>query len=427
MFKKVTREVTKKELIRITKVIKATKRFLAFIGMLGLLWNYVPWTYIEAQIEDNESNIVLDLPNSDTTLPDYPTTTDPDFDPSQVEIESEVMDERTETTKTFRKIDGTYEVAMYNDVVHYEENGEYKQVDNSLYENGNDFENTANKFKVKFPKKLDDNKQIKLSMDNYSIDWNVLNISESDIEYDDTEVTPNNIKELVNINQSILYRDILPNVDIEYILTGSKVKENIILNQYVEDFSMTFEYKVKDLEIIEDDDGNILFVNEYNEVIFTFSDLFMLDSELNESYDIEFDIIQTGNKTYEITVTPDDAWLETAVYPVKVDPSLKLSYVTTPGIRDKYVYGTSGKNSSASYLKVGYNSYNKYRSYIELNISNILDNSIVTYAHLNLNYYSGYNYCTYTCQVNIREVNDTVSFDSIAGQNLTQVNSDIID
>ena len=381
-------KVTNKGILAWVTILNRSRKVLTVLGVIAMIWGYVPWKQIQAEFADEPViEYVEQTPeqNQDVSLPDYPTTTDPDFDPSLVEIESEVTDERTETTKTFRKIDGTYELAMYNDVIHYFENGEYKQVDNSLVDIGNEYENLANKFKLKFPKKLDDNKQIKLSMDNYSIDWNVLNITSSDIEYDDTEITPNNIKELVNINQSILYRNIQPNVDIEYIITGSKVKENIILNQYISDFSMTFEYKLNDLEITEDEDGNIVFINDNNEVIFVFSDLFMTDNELNDSFDVEFSYIKTGNKTYEITITPSDDWLQSAVYPVYIDPSITDANVTM-SIYDTYVFedNPSTNYSTSDTIKIHKSTSGLYDAYglIKFDIPSELDDKILTYSYL---------------------------------------------
>lgn len=97
-----------------------------------------------------EENISL---NSDKKL-NYPTTTDSGFDASQVTIENEIISERTANTKTFKKLDGSYEVAIYNDVIHYFEGGQWKEIDNSLIEDGDSFETTANSFKLKFPKYL---------------------------------------------------------------------------------------------------------------------------------------------------------------------------------------------------------------------------------------------------------------------------------
>jgi hypothetical protein len=279
--------------------------------------------------DDNVSGNSADTVN-------YPTTTDSNFDASKIAIESEIISERTANTKTFRKVDGSYEVAIYNDVIHYYEDGQWKEVDNSLIDDGDSLENTANSFKLKFPKSLDDEKQIKLTFGDYSVDWNLLDIKSSTIDYHDSELTPSNIKEIVNTSQSIIYSDIQNNVDVEYIVSGSQVKENIILNKYIEDFSMTFEYKLKNLSLKEDYEGNIVFINDENEVVFTFSDFFMFDNKTNESNSIEYQLIETGNKTYEITITPNDEWLQTASYPVTIDPSIVLETNNT-NIRDKYV------------------------------------------------------------------------------------------
>ncbi len=243
------------------------KKVISVIMILFMVaGSVIPQKYTPVYAFDDEydESILTDEPIK------YPTTTDPDFDITQIAIENEVISERTASTKTFRKVDGTYEVAIYNDVVHFCEDDEWKQIDNSLNDLGDEYETKANSFKLKFPKYLDDNRQIKLTMGDYGIDWNVLDIISSAIEYDEKEIVPSNIKELTNINQSVLYSNIQNNVDIEYIVTGSKVKENIIINQYVKDFSMTFEYKLKGLTLKEDNEGNIAFVNDEDEVVFTF-------------------------------------------------------------------------------------------------------------------------------------------------------------
>ncbi len=416
--------------ILVTTILnRKLRKLLTVVALIGLLWSYVPWNQINAVTQGDVSiDMIQEDPNQMT---DYPTTTDPDFDQSQVEIDSEVEDGRTLSSKTFRKIDGTYEIAMYNDVIHYEDEGKLKNIDNSLTydENTNEYENKENILKLKFPKKLDDNKSIKLSMDKYSIDWNVININESDITFDDTIINPSNIKELANINQSVLYSNVQSNVNIEYILTGSKIKENIILNSYTPDFSMTFEYKLKDLSLIENEEGNILFINEDNEVIFTFSSLFMMDNELNDSLDIEYTLIDTGNKTYEITITPSDEWLQDASYPVKIDPSILVNGSTTPGIRDKYAWATKALEY-IDYLIVGKYGSLVYKSYIEVDTSSIPENAIVTYSHLQLRTYNNdsYNKCDiFSCQINLRQVNDTSDWSDIRNTSFNDVDSFIED
>ncbi len=51
-----------------------------------------------------------------------------------------------------------------------------------------------------------------------------------------------------------------------YIIKGQKIKENIILNRYIENFSVKYNFKVKDL-VLKELDGEFVFVNELDEVI----------------------------------------------------------------------------------------------------------------------------------------------------------------
>ena len=76
--------------------------------------------------------------NTPTDLKDdilYSTTDNREFNPSDVGIDFELEDKRTLNSKTFKKLDGTYEVVMYDCNVHYKENGRLKDIDNSLVHN----------------------------------------------------------------------------------------------------------------------------------------------------------------------------------------------------------------------------------------------------------------------------------------------------
>lgn len=422
MFKK--RAINDHKILVLVRLLDASKKFLIFLALFGQVWSLVPWSSFH-------TNAITVEPQETTTysFQDYPTTTDPNFDASKVEVDTEVISKRTESSKTFRKIDGTYEVAMYNTPIHYQNEGEWKQIDNSLNDLGDELENKDNKFKVKFPKLIDDNKSIKLTLDKYRMDWNILDINTSSIRYDTSTIEPNNIRELIHVNQPIMYQQILQDVDIEYILTGNRIKENIILNQYIENFDLTFEYKLNDMSMIQDENESILFLNEEDEIVFSFDELYMIDDELNESSDVAYELTYLGNKVYQITIIPSDDWLETAVYPVKIDPSLVINGSDNPGIRDKYVT-PSAVYEARSYLMVGKNSTTTYKSYIEISTAEIPEDAIVSYAHLQLRTYYGtaYNHCDYlSCQINLKKVNYTSSWASITRTTFSDVNAFIED
>ena len=56
---------------------------------------------------------------------------------SEIPLDVEIESLRTTDQKVFKKIDGTYEVAIYPDTVHYLKDGAFIDIDNTLVESGN--------------------------------------------------------------------------------------------------------------------------------------------------------------------------------------------------------------------------------------------------------------------------------------------------
>ena len=279
----------------------------------------------------------------------YPTTTDKNFDNSSIALLGEVESLRTENTKTFQRVDGSFVVAMYSDTVHYQKDGKWENINNSLkYDTSDDsYTNLANKFSMKFPKNLDENKSIKLTMGDYSISWSVLDGAKTSIKVSDSVEKSNNMKELSGINQEVSYVNVMNGVDIQYIVTGSKVKENIILNHYIENYSATFQYSVKNLALVEKD-GRYSFINDKGEVIFDFSDLYAVDAQGNTTDQVMIIVNEFKKDTYQIVLSLDNNWASKATYPVTIDPTLSSANVSM-GIEDGYVYNVYPDTRYSSY------------------------------------------------------------------------------
>ncbi len=237
----------------------------------------------------------------------YPTTTDADYDISRVALLDEVDSLRTESTKTFQRADGSFVVAMYGDVIHYQKDGKWTDIDNTLtYDQLTDsYENKYNGFKVKFPNSIDANKKIKLAMADYAIDWSVTNISRAAIDFSVVESKSSDLRDLNKISQEVRYKNVLPGVELQYNVSGSKVKENIILSSYQQDFELSFLYTIKNLSLIKDN-GAVRFVNESKETIFTFDDLYAFDANGNVTFDIELSITELKKDEYRITISVKD-------------------------------------------------------------------------------------------------------------------------
>ncbi|MDD4069258.1 MAG: hypothetical protein PHF05_02295, partial [Candidatus Izemoplasmatales bacterium] len=285
---------------------------------------------------------------------DYLSTSDSGFDPTQVAIEHEVESKRTKTSKTFKKTDGTYELVIYQDVIHYEKDGKLLDIDNrlTLDEKTDKYSNTSNKFDIKFPNTLIESKNIELSMEGYSINWRMYGVQSSKVQLENKKSDSMNKKELNNIKQSLVYKEVEKGVDLEYVVSGNSIKENILLNTYVSDFELTFEYNVEGLSLVFDQEENLIFINEKGETIFRFEELYMQDANFDTSYDIKIDYLQKNKQSYLIIIKPDETWLKNAKYPVKIDPSITAieyeGYYPVDNTNGSYTYVDKTSNLSNS-------------------------------------------------------------------------------
>ncbi|MBQ4600276.1 MAG: hypothetical protein IJB17_01435, partial [Oscillospiraceae bacterium] len=87
------------------------------------------------------------------------------------EIVEELPGKRTEYSKEFRLSNGLHMAAIYNDPVHYEENGQWKDIDNTLKLSGGGYTNTAGVWEVSFPQQLSKNNAVTITKDGYTLSF----------------------------------------------------------------------------------------------------------------------------------------------------------------------------------------------------------------------------------------------------------------
>ncbi len=209
-------------------------------------------------------------------------------------ITGEITEKRESNVKHFMKDDHSYEAVIYEEPVHYFEDGQWKDVDNSLTDgmdpsviadNGksvpgsgpNIIKNKANDYEVRFAKSAGVNKLVQLHKGNYELSWSIEeagninpDVSVPDKESLRTEITDdiedfvrsseqyasfsgtekqraseilvnNEMKKIAEKSSSeVFYSGILPETDLRYRVSSGVLKEDIILNSYVKDFSISF-------------------------------------------------------------------------------------------------------------------------------------------------------------------------------------------
>jgi ribosomal protein S13 len=164
----------------------------------------------------------------------------------KVQIAGELEGKREKNVKHFLKNDGTFDLAIYPTAVHYQDNGTWKEIDNSLIEetddaNGAFLGNKSNDFKIKFTKNTNSNKTVSVKKDKYELSWNIegaQNVQSTASNGADKKVeglTEDEQKKIVNkVTSQLIYADIKPHIDLQYDLNGDNVKETFIIKEKVE-------------------------------------------------------------------------------------------------------------------------------------------------------------------------------------------------
>lgn len=265
----------------------------------------------------------------------------------------EIVSKRSEYEKYFDNGDGTVTAIINTVPLHYLDNGEWLEIDNTLTlnESGN-YINKSNSMNVtlspitcaKSVSDIDNKQMMEIESDGYSMEWDFVNnsyqttisnnlltpISQISVN-DDKKV--NNIsdnaksneittKSLNKLESDVTYSSIYKSVDIDIAINSSSVNETIILNDHnslPEKF--TYYIEAKDLNAKIYEDNSIHFINVEGIEIFNIPVMFMYDSseEPENNYNVGIDI--EGYKDgYLLTIIPDKNWLlsDEINYPVMI-------------------------------------------------------------------------------------------------------------
>ena len=248
----------------------------------------------------------------------------------------EDINRREENVKHFRLEDGTYMAAQYDTAVHsLDENGEWQNIDNTLTESGSEY-STSNA-RIKFAKKItgnesiftmhENNRKITLSLDG-AIKKTTGVATNTETEFDETATTLQKMMTLDKLSSRIIYEDILDGVDLEYIVNGNNIKENIIVKEKKDSYVYSFTMNLNNLTAVMMDDGSITICDESSgEAVYTMPAPVMWDSAYNTSNAASMTLTALGNGSYTITVTADSKWMNSAerTYPVTIDPPIYTS------------------------------------------------------------------------------------------------------
>ena len=275
---------------------------------------------------------------------------------------TEVTDLRTENVKHFDNGDGTYEAVSYGTAVHRKDaNGEWQDIDNTLTlrEDRGEERYVSSDARISFaPAATGDGAIWSLSENGYSVslslsDANLRAGAGADVrnhatraeqiaaakKADDREAVLR-----VDNSTSIVYRNVLANIDLEYVLSGNDVKETILVQNVSENYDYSFRLSLSGLIPKETEYGAILLCDvENGEAVYVIPAPSMTDAKYEYSDAVSYRLTDLGKGEYEIVVSASAEWINDPerAFPVEIDPTVESSLNHT---KDTYV------NSAANYI-----------------------------------------------------------------------------
>ena len=180
-------------------------------------------------------------------------------EPSEILPDSPLLYEdvsgREENIKRFVREDRAVEAVIYPYPVHYEENGEWKDIDNRLTlqtraDGTQVYTNQEGTYQVSFATNANSEELVKVEKDGYTISWR---LSDRSVSSSAQIVTPENaaaaqnastaadMRELPNLSSVITYADALSGTDISYVVGPTGVRELVTIEsaaKLAEDYTM---------------------------------------------------------------------------------------------------------------------------------------------------------------------------------------------
>ena len=292
------------------------------------------------------------------------------------EIEYEITSLRGPNYKAFKTKDGMIEYNYYDENIHYlNESGEYIEYDVTLSETNNSYSNIVNNYEVILPKNLKkDNIILKYQDDILKIKY--LSNSNKKEQSSKKENKKDDLRTLTKQASKVEYKNVLKHTTIELIHTPKGLKENLILDKYIENYSFSYILETN-LELVYENETLYLY-NEVEEEIFRFNPYNIIDNLGNIYYDVNLNIIKIDNG-YQIEVIPNDELLQELEYPVIIDPVITYSGAETRNfIRAKYIKKDFLGSTEGIKLE-------KYIRYYEDSYGNVLSEDISTYTVMEIN------------------------------------------
>jgi RHS repeat-associated protein len=246
---------------------------------------------------------------------------------------------------------GTYELTAFDDAV------KVKQPDGTTVPLNPNLTRTEDGYSPKatnLPLVFDDSIQSDSPFVKIGQEGSTVAFTLKGLRYNNEILTPKETPTITNENQ-VWHKGVFPNVDLRHITLNDEVKEDIIFyEQSALPQEVIYEFKTELRPELEN--NKVLFYKDET-LSFTMPVPEMQDSSINEksglpnrSLDVQYELIQKEENTFELKVIPDQEWLNDSSrkYPIYLDPTLVRNVGLDTFVSSKYPTSNMNKFWSSS-------------------------------------------------------------------------------
>ena len=247
-------------------------------------------------------------------------------------IVKELTEERTQFTKEFLLDDGTKMLAQYAQPVHFQnEKKEWVDYDNTL---DNNLKNKNSNISVDLSDKAKAEDMIALSANGNSISWGYKDIENCvavKIDNEDKSFGNNKFTELSKTSSKTIYQNVYKNVNLEYYVTPSGVKENIVLKESDVQNEFYITYNIGALSAKQIDDYAISVRNKNDDEVFSILAPYMTDAKGEISKKLKISLEKQENGKLEVKLSADKGFIKDSArsFPVIIDPEVSLTTISS--------------------------------------------------------------------------------------------------
>ena len=342
----------------------------------------------------------------------------------------EIVSMREEGVKYFDKGNGHYTAALYGTPVHYQENGEWKEIDNTLQtvqlsgnlpaaapqamaaqQTGNTvsyLKNTANDFDVWLPSAISGDAPFMISYKGHTLRFSMTNTAvrtaavapaeeEAPASADDAEL---DALTQVTTGASATYENVRGNTDLVCNLHAKRLEEKLVLSQPTDGGTYQYRLYYTGLTAILREDNAVVFTDtETEEEIFCLISPYMVDAQDDFSGAVDVALTPTADGCI-YAVTPEAEWLQddARAYPVTLSTSYQATTARDANsIADTTVHSGSPNANFytldrlyvGSYVSGG-NAY-EHRTFIRFTMPSAVSSSdVIENAYMYMTYYPSY-------------------------------------